>query len=187
MKWVRPDWEGVRKRVLYQALMAKFQQNCVLKGLLLRTGSRPLVCRDNAHLGDVLMSVREALKAATFFPSMNSSFGGCENNSSANSSTKVKLNEPFSVLQSNESKANTTLDQTPTPSYLGSSKPEDVNAGTGSQDKSLTDTPPNQTPTSFSLISSNLLNLNSGTGIQFEWNFISPSTEVHIMEFLTKL
>ena len=141
VKWVRPDWEEVRKRVLYQALMAKFQQNCVLKGLLLRTGSRPLVCRDNAHLGYVLMSVREMLKAATFFPSMNSSFSECENISSANSSTKV-LNEPFSVLQSNESKTDTTLDQTPTPSYLGSSKPEDVNAGTSSQDRSMTDTPP---------------------------------------------
>ena len=142
VKWVRPDWEGVRKRVLYQALMAKFQQNCVLKGLLLRTGSRPLVCRDNVHLGDLLMSVREMLKAATFFPSMNSSFSECENISSANSSTKVKLNEPFSVLQSNESKADTTLDQTPTPSYLGSSQPEDVNVGTGSQDTFMTDTPP---------------------------------------------
>ena len=66
-KWVRADWSRVWEGATYRAVFAKFQQNSVLRGLLLRTGRRPLVCRDSS-LGDVLVGLRERFKTQRFFP-----------------------------------------------------------------------------------------------------------------------
>ena len=66
-KWARTDWSGVWEGDTYRAVLAKFQQNSVLRGLLLRTGRRPLVCRDSS-LGDVLVGLRERFKTQRFFP-----------------------------------------------------------------------------------------------------------------------
>ena len=66
-KWVRADWSRVWEGATYRAVFAKFQQNSVLRGLLLRTGRRPLVCRDSS-LGDVLVGLRERFRTQRFFP-----------------------------------------------------------------------------------------------------------------------
>ena len=66
-KWVRADWSRVWEGATYRSVFAKFQQNSVLRGLLLRTGRRPLVCRDSS-LGDVLVGLRERFKTQRFFP-----------------------------------------------------------------------------------------------------------------------
>ena len=66
-KWVRADWCDVCERDTYRAAFAKFQQNSVLRGLLLRTGRRPLVCRDSS-LGDVLVGLREIFRTQRFIP-----------------------------------------------------------------------------------------------------------------------
>ena len=68
-KWVRADWCDVCERDTYRAAFAKFQQNSVLRGMLLRTGRRPLVCRDSS-LGDVLVGLREIFRTQRFIPTV---------------------------------------------------------------------------------------------------------------------
>ena len=57
-KWMRPDWDRICEGATYKAVFTKFEQNKVLKGMLLKTGRRPLVCGDGT-LGDMLVSLRE--------------------------------------------------------------------------------------------------------------------------------
>ncbi|KAI6656952.1 Riboflavin biosynthesis protein PYRR, chloroplastic-like [Oopsacas minuta] len=65
-KWVRPDWERILEQTIYKAVLAKFQQNSILRGLLIMTGMRPLVCRDSS-LGDMLVGIREGFKFNQFY------------------------------------------------------------------------------------------------------------------------
>ena len=66
-KWVRPDWSHVCEGVTHKAVFTKFEQNKVLKGMLLRTGRRPLVCREGS-LGDMLVSLREWFRTNRYYP-----------------------------------------------------------------------------------------------------------------------
>ena len=59
---VRPDWESVKRKLTYQGILVKFKQNSILKGLLLRTNNRQLVCTDESTPGDILMDVRGKLR-----------------------------------------------------------------------------------------------------------------------------
>ncbi|KAI6656951.1 Riboflavin biosynthesis protein PYRR, chloroplastic-like [Oopsacas minuta] len=65
-KWVRPDWERILEQTIYKGVLAKFQQNSILRGLLIMTGMRPLVCRDSS-LGDMLVGIREGFKSNQFY------------------------------------------------------------------------------------------------------------------------
>lgn len=73
---VRPDWESVKKQVMYDVVKAKFTQNKDLAELLLMTGEARLVEGNTWHdttwgvhmgfgknwLGEILMQVREELR-----------------------------------------------------------------------------------------------------------------------------
>ncbi|WP_313913956.1 NADAR family protein [Tahibacter sp.] len=75
---LRPDWESVKVEVMRNAVRAKFSQHAELTALLLATGDAKLVehtandaywgdggdGRGRNMLGQVLMQVREALRAA---------------------------------------------------------------------------------------------------------------------------
>lgn len=81
---LRPDWELIKKQVMYEIVKAKFEQNPGLRRMLLNTGNAILVegntwhdntwgickcekCINKCHidfnnLGKILMKVREELK-----------------------------------------------------------------------------------------------------------------------------
>lgn len=81
---LRPDWELIKKQVMYEIVKAKFEQNSGLRRMLLNTGNAILVegntwhdntwgvCKcekcinkchiDSNNLGKILMKVREELK-----------------------------------------------------------------------------------------------------------------------------
>lgn len=73
---LRRDWEKVKDRVMYEAVLAKFSQHDELKALLLATGDAPLVehTENDAYWGDggdgsgknmlgrILMRVRDELR-----------------------------------------------------------------------------------------------------------------------------
>lgn len=75
---LRPDWESVKVDVMRNAVRAKFSQHAELTALLLATGDAKLVehtandaywgdggdGRGRNMLGQILMQVREALRAA---------------------------------------------------------------------------------------------------------------------------
>lgn len=75
---LRPDWESMKVEVMRNAVRAKFSQHAELTALLLATGDAKLVehtandaywgdggdGRGRNMLGQVLMQVREALRAA---------------------------------------------------------------------------------------------------------------------------
>ena len=74
---IAPDWESIKDEVMRRAVLQKFQTHEDLKSLLLGTGTEDLVektsgdyywgCGTNGtgknRLGEILMEVREALKA----------------------------------------------------------------------------------------------------------------------------
>jgi ribA/ribD-fused uncharacterized protein len=71
----RPDWEQVKLKIMYDIVLAKFQQNPVLKYLLILTKDAELiegntwgdtywgVCNGKGenHLGKILMRIRDEL------------------------------------------------------------------------------------------------------------------------------
>lgn len=73
---LRPDWEKIKDRIMYEVLYAKFAQNKHLKEKLLETGDETLVETSYEHgpywasisgvgenqIGKILMRVREELK-----------------------------------------------------------------------------------------------------------------------------
>jgi ribA/ribD-fused uncharacterized protein len=73
---LRPDWEQIKKLVMFDLALAKFQQNPRLRQLLVATGDAEMiedntwgdtywgVCRGRGHnyLGRILMSVRDLLR-----------------------------------------------------------------------------------------------------------------------------
>jgi len=69
---LRPDWEKIKERIMYKALMAKFTQHQDLKELLLSTGNAKLHedspydkywgVKGKDRLGILLMKVREQLQ-----------------------------------------------------------------------------------------------------------------------------
>lgn len=73
---LRPDWERVKDRIMYEVLYAKFAQNKHLKEKLLETGDKILVDTNYEHgpywarisgvgenkIGEILMRVREELR-----------------------------------------------------------------------------------------------------------------------------
>ena len=74
---LRKDWESVKDQVMHEAVLAKFSQHADLREILLGTGDATIVERTENdgywgdggdgsgrnRLGDILMRVREALRA----------------------------------------------------------------------------------------------------------------------------
>ncbi len=74
-RWRRGDWEEIKRKIMYKALLAKFSQNSDLRKKLVGTGSRELVehsphdsywgdgpnRRGQNHLGKLLMKIRELI------------------------------------------------------------------------------------------------------------------------------
>ncbi|MFO0960384.1 MAG: NADAR family protein [Isosphaeraceae bacterium] len=75
---LRPDWEGVKDAIMYEAVLAKFTQHPTLRDLLLSTGDATLIehTENDRYWGDggdgtglnrlgaVLMQLRKALRGA---------------------------------------------------------------------------------------------------------------------------
>lgn len=76
---LRPDWDAVKDKIMYEIVLAKFTQNLRLKSALLATGDAHLVETNNwgdrywgedesgnglNHLGKILEKVRENLSHA---------------------------------------------------------------------------------------------------------------------------
>jgi ribA/ribD-fused uncharacterized protein len=73
---LRPEWEDIKYKVMYDIVLNKFSSNPTLKEMLLKTGNEILiegntwgdqywgVCngRGQNKLGDILMKIREVLK-----------------------------------------------------------------------------------------------------------------------------
>ncbi len=75
---LRPDWEGIKDRIMREAILAKFTQHEELASLLLSTGDAKLIehtqndrywgdggdGRGKNMLGTILMEVREIIRSA---------------------------------------------------------------------------------------------------------------------------
>ena len=64
---VRADWDSVKTKLTYHGILLKFEQNSILKGLLLKTNSRQLICTDGSTPGDILMDVRGKLRTDQYY------------------------------------------------------------------------------------------------------------------------